>query len=95
MRARGFNAHHIVGIKDSRAEFARTVLNLRGIHPNSAANGVWLPRAMHAPIHTNGYYANVNTVMAKYYFQPFRPTSELVSDLARLGQLLQKSQLPL
>jgi hypothetical protein len=67
-RAKGLNAHHIVAVKDSRAEFARMVLASRGIGPNSSANGVWLHRAMHAPIHTNAYYANVNAVMAKYYF---------------------------
>lgn len=71
------------------------VLNLRGIGPNSAANGVWLHRSMHAPIHTNAYYANVNMVTAKYYFNPFKRTSELVNDLARIGGLLKKGQLPL
>jgi A nuclease family of the HNH/ENDO VII superfamily with conserved AHH len=64
LRAAGLNAHHIVAVKDARAEFARMVLALRGIGPNSAANGVWLPRVVHAPIHTNAYYANVNMVMA-------------------------------
>lgn len=40
-------------------------------------------------------YANVNAVVGKYYFNSFRPTSELVRDLQRLGELLQKGQLPL
>jgi hypothetical protein len=57
--------------------------------PNSAANGVWLHRTLHAPIHTNASYANVNAVMAKHYFGAWRPTSELVNDLARIGQLLE------
>jgi hypothetical protein len=95
IRARGFDAHHIVGVRDSRAEFARMVMSHRGIGPNSPANGVWLPKAMHAPTHTNAYYANVNAVIGKYHFNSFLPTSELVRDLARLGQLLQKGQLPL
>lgn len=43
----------------------------------------------------NAYYANVNALMAKYYFGAWRPTSELVGDLARIGQLLRKGQLPL
>jgi len=41
------------------------------------------------------HYANVNAVIGKYHFNPFLPTSELVRDLARLGQLLRKGQLPL
>lgn len=95
LRAAGLNAHHIVAVKDARAEFARMVLALRGIGPNSAANGVWLPRVVHAPIHTNAYYANVNMVLGKYYFGAFRPTLELVHDLARIGKLLNNGQLPL
>ena len=71
------------------------VLATRGIHPNSAANGVWLHKSVHAPIHTNAYYANVNAVMAKHYFAAWRPTSELVNDLKRIGQLLERGQLPL
>ena len=71
------------------------VLGLRGIRPNSAANGVWLHRTVHAPIHTNAYYANVNTVMAKYYFNPMLSNAQLVRDLERIGRLLKKGQLPL
>jgi hypothetical protein len=71
------------------------VLHQRGIGPNSPANGVWLKRSMHTPIHTNAYYANVNAVTAKYFFNPSRPTSGLIDDLARIGQYLQKGQLPL
>ncbi|CAN5218726.1 hypothetical protein BH20ACT16_BH20ACT16_04730 [soil metagenome] len=50
---------------------------------------------MHAPIHTNAYYANVNAVTGKYHFNAFVPQAQLVDDLARIGQLLQKGQLPL
>jgi len=50
---------------------------------------------VHAPIHTNAYYANVNMVLGKYYFGAFRPTSALVHDLARIGKLLKNGQLPL
>lgn len=42
------------------------VLRLHGIGPNSAVNGVWLHSSLHTKMHTNGYYANVNAVMAKY-----------------------------
>lgn len=95
LRAAGFNAHHIVAVNHPRAEFARMVLGLRGIRPNSAANGVWLHRTVHAPIHTNAYYANVNTVVAKYYFNPMLSNAQLVRDLERIGRLLKKDQLPL
>jgi hypothetical protein len=95
LRAAGFNAHHIVAVNHPRAEFSRMVLGLRGIGPNSPANGVWLLRTAHAPIHSNAYYANVNAVMAKYYFNPTLSNARLVDDLARIGRLLQKGQLPL
>ena len=95
LRAQRFNAHHIVAVKEPRAEFARQVLASRGIQPNSAANGVWLHQSVHTGIHTNAYYANVNAVAGKYYFQSWRPTSDLVDDLARIGKLLQKGLLPL
>lgn len=90
----GYHAHHIVSHSHPRAEFARMVLRTR--HPtNSAANGVWLHPAVHLSSHSNAYYANVNAVVGKYHFNTFRPTSELVRDLQRLGELLQKGQLPL
>lgn len=95
IRAAGFNAHHIVAVNHPRAEFVRMVLASRGIQPNSAANGVWLHRSVHAPIHTNAYYANVNAVMGNYWFNHLRETSELVNDLTRIGRLLQRRQLPL
>ena len=63
MRAAGFHAHHIVAVNHPRAEFARIVLASRAIQPNGAANGVWLRRSVHGPVHTNGYYANVNAVV--------------------------------
>lgn len=94
-RARRYNAHHIVAVDDHRAEFARMVLRLHGIGPNSAVNGAWLHVSLHSKMHTNAYYANVNAVMAKYYWDVPRPTSELVADLNRIGQLLQRGQLPL
>jgi hypothetical protein len=95
LREQGFRAHHIVAPGDHRAEFARMVLQARGIGPNTAANGVWLHRSIHEPMHTNAYYANVNIVVGKYNFNALLPTSQLVGDLARIGQLLEKGQLPL
>ncbi len=46
-------------------------------------------------LHTKANYANVNAVVGKYYFNSFRPTSELIRDLQRIGEVLQKGQLPL
>lgn len=71
------------------------VLQMRGIRPNDAANGVWISPAAHPSSHTNAYYANVNAVVGKYYFNSFRLTSELLRDLQRIGEVLQKGQLPL
>jgi hypothetical protein len=91
----GYHAHHIVSHSHPRAELARMVLQMRGIRANDAANGVWLRPAVHASSHSYAYYANVNAVVGKYHFNSFRPTSELVRDLQRIGELLQKGQLPL
>ena len=71
------------------------VLHMRSIGPNTASNGVWLHKSVHQPMHTNAYFANVNMVVGKYRFNAMLPTSRLVEDLARVGQLLQKGQLPL
>jgi hypothetical protein len=95
MRARGYTAHHIVAVNDQRGEFARMVLGLHAIGPNTAANGVWLNKVAHQALHTNAYYANVNAALAKYYFGVPRPTTELVNDLAHIGRLLQQGRFPL
>lgn len=95
LRAQGYVAHHIVAHGHPRAEFARMVLFLRGIGPNSAANGVWLKASTHYPVHTNAYFQNVNRVVARYYFSPFEPKAKLVADLQQIGRLLQAGQFPL
>ena len=68
MRTQGYRAHHIVAPGDRRAEFARMVLHMRGIGPNTASNGVSLHRSVHEPMHTNAYFANVNMVVGKIPF---------------------------
>jgi hypothetical protein len=95
MRARGFAAHHIVAHGHPRAEFARMVLQIHGVGPNSAVNGVWLRTAAHGGVHSNAYFHNVNRVLGKYYFNPFEPRERMLSDLQRVGKLLQAGQFPL
>lgn len=48
----GYHAHHIVAHGHPRAEFARMVLQMRGIQPNDAVNGVWLRPAVHPSSHS-------------------------------------------
>lgn len=63
-----FAAHHIVPIKDSKAEKARAILGTHSIELNSAANGVFLPMetnkytgdtALHIGAHSNDYIRQV------------------------------------
>ena len=63
-RSGGSHAHHIVAENDARAEPAREILRLAGMHINDAHNGMFLPAYKHAPIHTETYYAAVNTALA-------------------------------
>lgn len=95
LRARGFQAHHIVAHGHPRAEFARMVLQIRGIGPNAAVNGVWLRAGAHGGIHSNAYFHNVNRLVGKYHFNPFLPRAQLVEDLRRIGTFLQSREFPL
>ena len=68
-------AHHIVAGGDARAATARAVLQRFGIGINEAENGVFLPRwvrsananrsAVHAEVHTDAYYAEVNRLLGQ------------------------------
>lgn len=71
------------------------VLQIHGIGPNSAVNGVWLRAGTHIGIHSNAYFHNVNRIIGKYYFNPFLPKAQLVDDLGRIGRFLQARQFPL
>jgi A nuclease family of the HNH/ENDO VII superfamily with conserved AHH len=72
-RPGGTAAHHIVAGTDPRAAPARKVLKDHGIGINDAVNGVFLPRfesspnpdgaAVHASVHTDRYYAEVNSIV--------------------------------
>jgi hypothetical protein len=63
-RPDGTAAHHIVAGTRLLAAPARAVLQRFGIGIDEAANGVFLPKAQHDVLHTNGYYAAVNSALA-------------------------------
>jgi hypothetical protein len=64
-RALGDAAHHIVAAKALRADPARQVLDRFGIGFHDAVNGVFLPEALHNPLHKNLYYDAVNEALAR------------------------------
>ena len=59
--------HHIVAQNDPRAMPARAILDGVGIKINSNENIVPLSTAMHKRLHTNQYYALVNTIVMHAY----------------------------
>lgn len=75
VRPAGSAAHHIVAGSSARAAEARAVLQRYGIDINDAGNGVFLPgrmtspnptgAAVHSRIHTNAYYAEVNSLLGQ------------------------------
>lgn len=75
VRPAGSAAHHIVAGSAARAAEARAVLQRYGIDINDAGNGVFLPArmtspnptgaAVHSTIHTNAYYAEVNSLLGQ------------------------------
>jgi hypothetical protein len=65
VRPAGAAAHHIVAGSAARAGPARAVLERFGIGLNDAVNGVFLPYATHAGVHTNAYYDMVNMALGQ------------------------------
>ena len=57
-------AHHIVAGAAEAAAPARQVLERFGIGIDEAVNGVFLPTAQHAALHTNEYYQAINSALA-------------------------------
>ncbi len=60
-------AHHIVagsGYSEAALE-AQKILSKFGIRPDDAVNGVFLPKSIHAPLHTLEYYRKVNKALSK------------------------------
>lgn len=92
-------AHHIVASTAKKAAPARQVLSKLGIDINDAANGVFLPSnklsanptgaSVHARIHTNAYYNNVNELMSGA-----RNVSEAKDVLGHLRRQLQGGYWP-
>jgi RHS repeat-associated protein len=58
-------AHHIAAGSARAADPARAVLGRFGIGINEAANGMFLPRAVHTHLHTNAYYDAVNLALGQ------------------------------
>jgi RHS repeat-associated protein len=89
VRPPGSAAHHIVAGSAPGAEAARATLRKLGIDINDAANGVFLPAAQHAALHTNAYYAAVNKALEGVTTQ-----SQALQILKTIGQTLQAGKLP-
>jgi len=60
--------HHIVARKDPRAWFGRIILKDCGIDINDGRNIAKMRKEYHKVIHTNLYYAILNTSMGVAYF---------------------------
>jgi hypothetical protein len=56
----GDESHHVVASRDPRAQASRRVIFSVGIGVNDVRNGVNLQRALHRPIHTTEYFAEVD-----------------------------------
>ena len=65
VRPVGSAAHHIVAGGAKKAAPARAVLARFGVGINEAYNGVFLPAAIHARVHTNAYYEAVNSALSQ------------------------------
>jgi hypothetical protein len=65
VRPPGAATHHIAAGSAKAAAPARAALERFGIGINDAANGVFLPPNVHAPLHTNAYYDAVNSALGQ------------------------------
>jgi len=63
-RPAGSAAHHVVAGSAPGAAAARATLQRLGVGINDAANGVFLPGARHASLHTAEYFEAVNRALA-------------------------------
>jgi hypothetical protein len=88
-RPPGSAAHHIVAGSAPGADVARAVLSKFGIGINEAANGVFLPGAQHAALHTNEYYTAVNAAL-----QGATTRQQALNTLQSVGQALQAGKFP-
>ena len=62
-----YEKHHIVAKKDPRAALSRLILKASGIDINDDINLVDVKKGYHRVLHTNVYYAILNTSMAFAY----------------------------
>jgi len=89
VRPAGSAAHHIVAGGHEAAAAGRAALERFGIGINEAVNGVFLPQATHAPLHTNAYYGAVNNALAQATTR-----QEALQVLQAIGQRLAASTFP-
>jgi hypothetical protein len=62
----GEEAHHVIAVGARKASYAREVARRCGLDLNGLDNMVGLDRGFHRKLHRNGYYANVNRLMAQF-----------------------------
>ncbi len=89
LRPAGSAAHHIVAGAAPGAQAARETLARLGIGINDAANGVFLPAAQHAALHTTEYYTAVNKALAQV-----KTKDEAIKVLNSIAQQLRAGQSP-
>jgi hypothetical protein len=89
VRPPGSAAHHIVAHSARDAAPARSVLQKFRININEAANGVFLPSAQHAALHTQEYYTRVNTALTSATTR-----EQVINALQSIGQALQSGTFP-
>jgi len=65
-RRANYEAHHIIAVKDKRADEARYVARVCGLKLNEEYNLVALPKKFHRQVHQRGYFHAVNALMAQF-----------------------------
>ena len=66
-RGTSYHWHHIVAQSAAKAWPARSVLYANDLDPGNPFNLVWISQRMHSGVHTNAYYAAVNTLFVSTY----------------------------
>jgi hypothetical protein len=84
-----YQAHHIVARSARAAEGAKEILRQHGIKVSDAVNGVFLPAAQHARMHTNEYYRQVERFLreAKSRDDAIRILRDMARRLSESGHL--------
>ncbi len=63
VKGRFESSHHVVAVKDNRAEEARNILHNAGMSVNDPNNGLFVNTPYHRKMHTRAYYDAVNTAL--------------------------------